>query len=67
MIFYMVRDNLTGLFYKRSYGCGPEWVTQQKASVWTQRQGPGAAIKVILDHNKHTRLQREPEEIVILA
>jgi hypothetical protein len=67
MIFYMVRDNTTGLFYKRSIGCGPDWVKQQKASVWTQRQGSAAAIKAVTEKNKRSQVQHEPEEIVILA
>ena len=43
MTIYMLRNNETGLYLKRSgSNWNPEWVVQKKASVWTSRNGPNA-------------------------
>lgn len=45
MIAHMLRDRATGLYYQRSHGCGPSWVEQKRASIWTSRVGPAAALR----------------------
>ena len=45
MTVYMLRDNDTGLFYRRTKGRGGPgvWVAQEKASIWTLKIGPAQA------------------------
>jgi len=45
MIVYMLRDNDTGLFYRRTKGRGGPsvWFPQETASVWTLKIGPAQA------------------------
>ncbi len=45
MTVYMLRDNGTGLYYRRTKGnYSPSvWVEQSKASVWTMKIGPATA------------------------
>jgi len=45
MTVYMLRDNDTGLFYRRTKGSySPSvWVAQEKASIWTLKVGPAQA------------------------
>jgi hypothetical protein len=41
----MLRDDKTGLFYRRGQHNWSKnrWVEQERASVWTNKQGPAAA------------------------
>jgi len=41
---YMLEDTETGLFYRRKRGSWDCWTEQKKASVWTTRGGPAAAL-----------------------
>ena len=41
MIVYMLRNNATGLFYRRM--SDTIWVKQQEASIWTTKGGPTQA------------------------
>ena len=45
MIVYMLRDNDTGLFYRRNKDYAVRWVEQKNASVWTSKAGPISAWK----------------------
>jgi len=40
---YMLRNNKSGLFYRRMKGYAARWVGQEKASVWTLKIGPASA------------------------
>jgi len=40
MIFYMIRDKRTGLFYKH----GGKWMPQETASVWTEKRGTAGVL-----------------------
>ena len=46
MNVYMLEDTETGLFYRRNQGSWDCWTEQKKASVWTNRVGPAAALTV---------------------
>ena len=50
MTVYMLRDNNTGLFYRRTKGnyTPSVWVEQEKASVWTMKNGPAQAKSLYL-------------------
>jgi len=48
MTFYMLRDTNTGRYYKR--GC--YWVPAKSASVWTNLDGPRAALGAITKYNR---------------
>lgn len=68
MLFYMIRDKKSGLYYRDS--CQPCWVEQEKAWVWTRR--PEKMRRSILWRNRpsiHTRLSvvYEPEIITFTA
>lgn len=43
MKIYMLRDVVTGLFYRRNRPINKQWVEQKKASRWTTQMGPVAA------------------------
>lgn len=62
---YMVRDNSTGRFYKRSNGgAGHDWVERERGSIWTTRSGAGAA----LGHCRRYALRtRKPETFEIVG
>ena len=47
MFFYMIRDTVTGLYYKWGTGFDSTWVDQDQASVWTTPAGPSAALGTI--------------------
>jgi len=55
---YMLRDNKTGLYYRRTKGCygSTVWVEQEKASIWVTRNGPAQAKSLI--ENKYRRRKR---------
>jgi hypothetical protein len=44
MNVYMLEDTESGQFYRRRGSGWQCWVEQKKASVWTSRQGPAAAM-----------------------
>jgi hypothetical protein len=45
MIVHMLRDNATGLYYRRSHsGDGGGWVKQERGSIWPTTGGTGAAL-----------------------
>lgn len=44
MTVYMLRDNRTGRYYCRKHESWNRWVEQKKASIWTSRGGPAAAM-----------------------
>ena len=46
MNVYMLEDTQTGLFYRRKHYSFNCWTEQKKASVWTSRGGPAAALTV---------------------
>lgn len=51
---YMLRNNETGLFYRRTKGCySPNvWVEQGKASIWVTKNGP-AQCKSLAQNKRH--------------
>jgi len=50
MTIYMLRDNKTGLYFKRgSSRWQPRLGYQQDASVWTNLRGPRAAMRILKD------------------
>ncbi len=53
MIFYQVQDVGTGLFYKKG-SFGGDWVEQQEADAWTNKQGP-AGVKANLKRRRSKR------------
>jgi hypothetical protein len=75
MIFYMLWDKKTGLWYKRHHGRGGSyWVEQNEASVWTTPAGPRACLGPIRrDNRRITRAGytathiREPEIVSFQA
>jgi len=71
MIVYMVRDKVTGLWYKRGYRHSTCWVQQNKASIWPNNNGPNGAIREIKKRiNKKLPLSKQSNiadpEIIIL-
>jgi len=51
--FYMLRDNATGLYYRRIHNRGGEsWVKQKEASVWASPDGPRACLGTITRRNR---------------
>lgn len=44
MKVFMLLDNGCGKYYRRSRDSRSQWVDQSKASIWTSRQGPVAAL-----------------------
>ena len=55
MIVHMLRDKATGLYYQRSYGCGPDWVKQERGSIWPTRVGAGAALGRCREYARRTK------------
>lgn len=49
MTVYMLRNNETGLYYRRMKGYAKRWVEQEKASVWTLKIGPTSARSRVLE------------------
>lgn len=45
MKVYMLRDNVSGLYYRKPLSYSSVWVDKEYASVWTNRNGP-AQVKV---------------------
>ena len=69
MIVYMLRDNETGLFYRRTKGGYSDtlWVEQQKASIWTMKIGP-AQSKSRLQDRYHGRYRgKPPKDLEIIS
>ncbi len=60
MIVYMLRDNETGLYYRRMKGYATRWVEQEKASIWTVKGGPAQAKSLI------QRRRRKPLNLEIV-
>jgi hypothetical protein len=53
LIFYMLRDKATGLYYKRHASSWmASWVPQNKASVWTTAGGPQTCLGFITKWNR---------------
>ena len=51
MRLYMLRDNRTGLYFKRGgTAWKARWVVQKEGSVWTSMNGPNAAKRYAKDH-----------------
>jgi hypothetical protein len=55
MIVHMLRDKTTGLYYRRSNGCGPGWVKQERGSIWPTRGGAGAALGHCREYARRTK------------
>ena len=43
MTVYMLKNNKTGLYYRRGPSWTTRWVKQEKASIWTFKVGPAQA------------------------
>ena len=43
LTIYMLRNNVTGMYYLRRCGTTPQWRTQEYASVWLSKNGPTGA------------------------
>jgi len=74
MILFMVRDAMTGLYYKRiqSLGSTTCWVEQEEASVWTTLAGARACLGAITRFNDRLArfgpaAIRKPEVVRIYA
>ena len=67
MTFYMIRDRLTGTWYKRGPAYAKTWVGQENASVWTEMSGPRACLGTITKRNKRGHTLREPQIVAITA
>lgn len=65
MILYMIRDQKTGEWYKRGHGYATTWVPQDRASVWTERQGAASCLGVISRRNRSSRQHREPRIVTL--
>jgi len=63
MTVYMLRDNKTGLYYRRDHGSWARWVEQEKASVWTLKIGPASAISRLRDKQHCEIIPFELKEI----
>jgi hypothetical protein len=66
MILYMLRDKLSGLWYKRGLSYAKTWVSQQEASVWTTRAGAISCKGTVYQRNRlekqtHRFIWRDPE------
>ncbi len=44
MRLYQVKDELTGLFYKKGPAYLGNWVPQDEADIWTTKNGPGGVL-----------------------
>ncbi len=66
MIVYMLRDNETGLFYRRTKGGYSDtlWVEQQKASIWTMKIGPAQSKSRLEDQYRN---RRPPKDLEIIS
>jgi len=53
MTVYMLRNNETGLYYRRKHGSWDRWVEQKKASIWTSKIGPAAAMSNMRRDKQH--------------
>ncbi len=62
MTVYMLRNNETGLYYRRMKGYGTRWVEQQKASIWTVKSGPAQSKSLI-----QRRRRRKPLNLEIVS
>ncbi len=57
MKVYMLLDNGCGKYYRRNRDSSSRWVDQSKASIWTSRQGPAAAMSHMSSRMKtHCRI-----------
>ncbi len=65
MIFYMLKDKATGLFYKRGPQSLGNWVPQEEASVWTLPSGPSACIGGVKRYARRSRRSVDPEVVEI--
>jgi hypothetical protein len=61
---YMLRNNLTGLYYLRSNG-PPAWRKQENASVWTSKLGPSGAKHKAKGSNR--RFNKKPVDLEIVT
>jgi hypothetical protein len=66
MTFYQIRDETTGLWYKKGSN-GGLWVAQDEASVWTQPNGPRAALGNITRYRRRARTQYKPEVVSLVV
>lgn len=67
MIVYMIKNKVTGLWYKKGFRHSIHWVEQDKASVWSSIRGPTGAIREIKRKNKMLiQLEREPTDPEII-
>jgi len=57
MTVYMLRNNVTGLYYRRTKGSySPSvWVPQEKASIWTVKIGPASSKSRLEDQYRNRR------------
>jgi len=63
MTVYMVRDALTGAWYKRGRGYEKTWVSQNRASIWTEKQGACGCLGTIRKRNRSGHSLREPHVV----
>jgi hypothetical protein len=61
MTVYMLRDNKTGLWYRRTKGSGgwTRWVDQKKASIWVAKNGPAQVISMMRSRARGKPIQLE--------
>ncbi len=56
MTVYMLRDNRTGLYYRRKHRACRRWVEQKKASIWTLKIGPASAMSMTDSDKKYCEI-----------
>ena len=63
---YMLRDNHTGLFYRRTKGSySPSvWVEQAKASIWVTKNGPAQSKSLLENKYRQRNTTKNDLEIV---
>lgn len=63
----MLRDNETGLYYRRTKGSYSTsvWVEQKKASIWVTKNGPAQAKSLLQD--KYRRRGRTKHNLEIIT
>lgn len=55
MIVHMLRNNTTGLYYQRNYGCGTHWVKQERGSIWPTNNGVAQALRHCREYDRRTK------------
>lgn len=55
MRLYQVKDETTGLFYRKGPAYRGNWVSQDKADVWSTKHGPAGAMGRIRRMRGHAK------------